>query len=126
MKEENCISTTMMGEKAYKLKHIAKLLNLNIETIRRYVRTGKIESYKFSKEYFITESQLNKFLEKSKKEELNMKTTREIEITKDMVENFKTIGIDSEFNEETGEIGMDKTNLEKFKVLMDSIQPIKK
>ena len=62
MSEENCISTTMMGEKAYRIKHVAKKLDLSVETIRRYVRSGKLESYHFSKEYFITESQLNKFI----------------------------------------------------------------
>ena len=67
MLEEDCISTTMMGEKAYRIKHLAKLLDLSVETIRRYVRSGKISSYRFSKEYFITESQLNDFIEKSKK-----------------------------------------------------------
>lgn len=63
------ISTTMMGEKSYRLKDVSKGLNLNIETIRRYVRSGKLESYKFGKDYFVTESQLNKFIEKSKKGE---------------------------------------------------------
>ena len=67
MLEDDCISTTMMGEKAYRIKHLAKLLDLSVETIRRYVRSGKMASYRFSKEYFITESQLNDFIEKSKK-----------------------------------------------------------
>lgn len=69
MDNKNCISTTMMGEKAYKIKHIAILLDLNIETIRRYVRSGKIESYHYGKEYVITESQLQKFIEGSKNEQ---------------------------------------------------------
>jgi excisionase family DNA binding protein len=60
--EENKMSTTVMGETAYRIKHVAKLLNLNVETIRRYVRSGKIKSYHFTREYFITESQLNEFI----------------------------------------------------------------
>lgn len=63
------ISTTMMGEKSYRLKDLSKGLDLNIETIRRYVRSGKLESYRFGKEYFVTETQLNRFIEKSKKGE---------------------------------------------------------
>lgn len=67
MLEENCISTTMMGEKAYRIKHIAKILNLSIETVRRYVRSGKLEAYRYTSEYFITQSQLDKFIENTKK-----------------------------------------------------------
>jgi excisionase family DNA binding protein len=60
--EKDCIPVTMMGEKAYRIKHVAKMLNMNVETIRRHVRSGKLKSYHFTKEYFITESQLQEYL----------------------------------------------------------------
>lgn len=61
MKEE-CMKTTRLGEKSYLLKHIAHNLDKNIETIRRHVRSGKLKAYRVGGEYYVIESDLNKYL----------------------------------------------------------------
>jgi DNA-binding CsgD family transcriptional regulator len=60
--KEKCMSTTMLGEKAYRLKHIAYNLDRHIETIRRHVRNGKLKAYIAGGEYYVIESDLNKYL----------------------------------------------------------------
>ena len=69
MNKEECINVTIMGEKAYYAKHIAKNLNLNIETVRRYLRSGKIKSLMYSNQYVVTQGQLDEFLKSSLKGE---------------------------------------------------------
>lgn len=54
---------SMMGERAYRTKHIAKMLGMNIEVIRRHIREGKLKSYRTGREYYVTESQLKAYLE---------------------------------------------------------------
>ena len=61
MKEE-CMKTTMLGEKAYRLKHIAHNLDRSIETIRRHVRSDKLKAYRVGGEYYVIESDLKKYL----------------------------------------------------------------
>lgn len=60
---EEHMTTTMLGEKAYRIKHVAHNLGVNVETIRRHVRSGKLKAYKPGGEYFIIQSDLDKYLE---------------------------------------------------------------
>ena len=61
-KKEQCLPYTMLGEKAYRTKHIAHNLSMNVETIRRAIRTGKLKAHKHGKQYFIIQSDLNDYL----------------------------------------------------------------
>lgn len=60
--KEQCMTTTMLGEKAYRIKHIAHNLGRNVETIRRHVRSGTLKAYRNGGEYFIIESDLIKYI----------------------------------------------------------------
>jgi len=62
------MKSTMLGEKAYRLKHIAHNIDRSIETIRRHVRSGRLTAYKVCGEYYVVESDLIKYL---KGEEVN-------------------------------------------------------
>ena len=48
------------------LDQAAKLLDLDIETIRRAVRSGDLEVYKFGNRYKTTQAALEKLLEKKR------------------------------------------------------------
>lgn len=50
----------------YTAKELAELLKLNIDTIRRYLRTGKIKASKFGKTYRVSDEDLKRFLEETK------------------------------------------------------------
>jgi len=56
------MTVTMLGEKAYRLKHLAHNLDRDIETIRRHVRGGKLQAYKSGGEYYVIESDLIRYL----------------------------------------------------------------
>lgn len=60
--KEQCMNTTMLGEKSYRIKHIANNIGRSVETIRRHVRTGKLKAYKVGKEYYVIQSDLDKYL----------------------------------------------------------------
>ena len=47
----------------FTVDEVAEKLQLNPETIRRYVRSGELEVYKFGKNYRIEEKELYRFLE---------------------------------------------------------------
>lgn len=47
----------------YTVEDIAEKLKLSTETIRRYIRSGDIEVYKFGREFRIDEESFQKFLE---------------------------------------------------------------
>lgn len=47
----------------YTVEDIAEKLKLSTETIRRYIRSGDIEVYKFGREFRIDEKAFEKFLE---------------------------------------------------------------
>lgn len=53
-----------------------------------------------------------------------MKKTEEIEKSKKLAEGFKQAGIDAKFNEETGEILMRSSELNKLKIILDGIRDI--
>lgn len=50
----------------YTVDELAKLLKLHPETIRRYLKKGKIEASKMGKRYRISDEDLKRFLEESK------------------------------------------------------------
>jgi len=50
----------------YTARELAETLRVNIMTIYRYIKNGKIKAYKFGKEFRIDEKEFNKFLNKAK------------------------------------------------------------
>ena len=52
--------------KVYSTFDVAEMLSCNVETIRRWIKSNKLEAYRFGKEYKISQEQLNKFLETGK------------------------------------------------------------
>lgn len=50
----------------YRADELAKKLDVNVMTIYRYIKAGKLEAYKFGKEFRIEKKEFEKFL-KSKK-----------------------------------------------------------
>ena len=52
--------------KFYTTFEVAELLNYGVESIRRFIKSGRLEAYRFGKEYKISQEQLNKFLETGK------------------------------------------------------------
>lgn len=60
--EEQCMSTTMQGQKSYELKHIAHNTGKHIETIRRNIASGKLKAYRCGKLYYVVESDYMKWV----------------------------------------------------------------
>jgi len=50
----------------YTAKELTEKLRVNIMTIYRYIKAGKIKAYKIGKEFRIDEKEFNKFLDKVK------------------------------------------------------------
>ena len=50
----------------YTAKEIAQKLGLNIMTIYRYIKAGKLRAYKFGKEFRIDSIEFDKFLNKAR------------------------------------------------------------
>ena len=48
--------------KLYTTKEIAEILQINVFTVLRYIREGKIEHIKVGSQYRITQEQLDKFI----------------------------------------------------------------
>jgi excisionase family DNA binding protein len=48
----------------YKAEDLAKLLEVNIMTIYRYIKAGRLKAYKLGKEFRIDKKQFNNFLNK--------------------------------------------------------------
>lgn len=46
----------------YKAEELAEALQVNIMTIYRYIKSGKLKAYKIGKEYRIDEVEFKKFL----------------------------------------------------------------
>ena len=55
----------MMNEKYYTTEEIAKLLNVAVLTVRRWILSGKLSAYKIGRSYRISETQLKEFLQRS-------------------------------------------------------------
>ena len=47
----------------YTAQDIADKLQVNVMTIYRYIRAGKLKAYKFGKEYRINDAEFSAFLE---------------------------------------------------------------
>ena len=53
----------MIKEKEfYTAKDLAKLLEVNIMTIYRYIKTGRIKAYKIGRDFRIDKDEFNRFL----------------------------------------------------------------
>ena len=48
--------------KVYDLKEVVKLLGLNIQTIRQYIKEGKLKASKVGTHYIVTEDAIKEFL----------------------------------------------------------------
>ena len=56
----------MKKQEFYTAKELADKLRVNIMTIYRYIKAGKLKAYKMSKEFRIEKNEFDKFLEKVK------------------------------------------------------------
>lgn len=56
----------MKLEKFYTAEELAEALQLNIMTIYRYIKAGKLKAYKFGKEFRVDKKEFEKFIKKSK------------------------------------------------------------
>lgn len=50
----------------YTTEELAEELKLNVMTIYRYIKAGKLKAYKIGKEFRIDKKEFNKFLNKAK------------------------------------------------------------
>ena len=50
----------------YTTRELAEKLRVNIMTIYRYIKAGKLKAYKIGKEFRIEKKEFNKFLNKTK------------------------------------------------------------
>ena len=56
----------MNPKEFYTAKELAEKLRVNIMTIYRYIKAGKLKAYKMSKEFRIDKKEFNRFLNKVK------------------------------------------------------------
>jgi len=56
----------MKQEKFYTARELADILKLNIMTIYRYIKAGKLKAYKIGKEFRINKEEFQRFLDKTK------------------------------------------------------------
>ena len=49
--------------KVYDLEDLVKLLKMNIQTLRIYIKEGKLKASKVGRKYIVTEENLKEFLE---------------------------------------------------------------
>jgi len=50
-------------KKAYTTKEVAEMINRDIQTVRKYIREGRLKSLRYGKEYYITEDSVNEFVD---------------------------------------------------------------
>ena len=50
----------------FKVNDLAKILDVNVMTIYRYIKAKKLKAYKIGKEYRINKQEFNRFLESVK------------------------------------------------------------
>lgn len=53
---------TIKDKEFYKAEELAEKLQLNIMTIYRYIKAGKLKAYKIGKEYRIDKQEFERFL----------------------------------------------------------------
>lgn len=56
----------MKNKDFYKAEDLAKKLDVNIMTIYRYIKAGRLTAYKIGKEFRIDKSEFNRFLKSVK------------------------------------------------------------
>lgn len=56
----------MKNKPFYKAEELAEVLQVNIMTIYRYIKSGKLKAYKIGKEYRIDKKTFDHFLESVK------------------------------------------------------------
>ena len=52
----------MTNEEFFRAEELAEKLKVNIMTIYRYIKSGKLKAYKIGKEYRIDKTEFNRFL----------------------------------------------------------------
>lgn len=57
-------TTKMANKEFYKTAELAEILEVNIMTIYRYIKAGKINAYKIGKEYRVAKEDFSAFLKK--------------------------------------------------------------
>ena len=55
---------TMKNKPFYKAEDLAELLEVNIMTIYRYIKAGRLKAYKLGREFRIEKKEFNNFLER--------------------------------------------------------------
>ena len=55
-----------MKDKFYKAEDLAKLLKVNIMTIYRYIKAGRLKAYKIGREFRIDKVEFQRFLDSVK------------------------------------------------------------
>jgi len=55
-----------MDKEFYTAEELAEKLRVNIMTIYRYIKAGKLKAYKIGKEFRIPKKEFNQFLDKVK------------------------------------------------------------
>lgn len=53
-----------MNKEFYTAKELAEKLRVNVMTIYRYIKSGKLKAYKFGKEFRIDKKEFDQFLNK--------------------------------------------------------------
>lgn len=56
----------MKIDKFYTAEQLAEALQLNVMTIYRYIKAGKLKAYKFGKEFRIDKKEFERFVKKAK------------------------------------------------------------
>jgi putative molybdopterin biosynthesis protein len=56
----------MNNKEFYTAHELANKLQLNIMTIYRYIKAGRLKAYKIGKEFRIDKKEFNKFLDRAK------------------------------------------------------------
>lgn len=54
------------GTEFYRVEELAATLRVNIMTIYRYIKAGKLEAHKLGKEYRISKAEFERFMNKAK------------------------------------------------------------
>jgi len=55
-----------MAKTFYTAKELAEILRVNIMTIYRYIKAGKLKAHKIGKEFRIDKTEFQRFLDKTK------------------------------------------------------------
>ncbi len=56
----------MENKEFYKAEDLAKLLEVNVMTIYRYIKAGRLRAYKIGRDFRIDKKEFNNFLNKVK------------------------------------------------------------